>query len=86
MPTLDFLALLRRVSSGEHVEDDRVTYVRAQTFDLAFDRVIRLNTDGQVLEADHCRYEVQPGAVRMMTPGPAGGEQSAAGPIIATDA
>jgi diacylglycerol kinase (ATP) len=86
MPTLDFLALLRRVSSGEHVEDDRVTYVRAQTLDLAFDRVIRLNTDGQVLEADRCRYEVQPGAVRMMAPGPAGGARSAAGPVIATDA
>ena len=57
-------------TGGEHVEDERVTYVRARTLDLAFDRVIRLNTDGQVLEADRCRYEVQPGAVRMMVPGP----------------
>jgi diacylglycerol kinase (ATP) len=70
MPTLEFIALLRRVSSGEHVDDDRVTYFRAQELELTFDRVIRLNTDGQVLEADRCRYQVLPGAARVLMPGP----------------
>ncbi len=37
MPTLEFVALLRRVSSGEHVEDDRVTYFRTQALELTFD-------------------------------------------------
>jgi diacylglycerol kinase (ATP) len=68
MPTLEFVALLRRVSSGDHVEDERVTYFRTQNLDLAFERVVRINTDGQVLEADRCRYEVWPGAVRLMLP------------------
>ena len=32
-------------------------------------RRIAINTDGQVLEADHCRYEVLPRAVRVLIPG-----------------
>jgi diacylglycerol kinase (ATP) len=68
MPIVEFIALLRRVSSGEHVEDDRVTYFRAQTLELSFERAIRLNTDGQVLEADRCRYDVLPGAARVLVP------------------
>jgi diacylglycerol kinase (ATP) len=72
MPALDFVALLRRVSSGDHVEDDRVTYFRTQALELVFDRVIRINTDGQVLEADRCRYEVLAGAARVLMPRTAG--------------
>jgi diacylglycerol kinase (ATP) len=68
MPTLEFIALLRRVSNGDHVEDDRVTYFRIQALDLAFDHPVRLNTDGQVLEADRCRYDVLPGAARLLIP------------------
>jgi diacylglycerol kinase (ATP) len=68
MPALEFVALLRRVSSGDHVDDDRVTYFRTQALELAFDRVIRINTDGQVLEAGECRYEVWPGAARVLMP------------------
>jgi diacylglycerol kinase (ATP) len=68
MPTLEFVALLRRVSSGEHIEDERVTYFRTQALDLAFAREIRINTDGQVLAVDRCRYEVLPGAARVLMP------------------
>jgi len=68
MPTIDFIALLRRVSSGDHVEDDRVTYFRTQALDLAFGRDVRLNTDGQVLEAARCRYDLLPGAARVLIP------------------
>jgi diacylglycerol kinase (ATP) len=75
MPALEFVALLRRVSSGEHVEDERVTYFRTQGLDLAFVEPIRINTDGQVLEARRCRYQVLPGAARVLMPAP----RSAAG-------
>lgn len=68
MPIIEFVALLRRVSGGEHVEDDRVAYFRAQAIELSFERVIRLNTDGQVLEADRCRYDVLPGAASVLVP------------------
>lgn len=68
MPTLEFLALLRRVSEGEHVEDSRVTYFRSRGLELAFDRRLAVNTDGQPLEAERCRYEVLPQALRVVVP------------------
>ncbi|HEX8557048.1 MAG TPA: diacylglycerol kinase family protein [Pyrinomonadaceae bacterium] len=66
MPTAEFLALLPRVSGGGHVEDARVTYLRARELELRFDRVIKVNTDGEVLEADACRYRVLPRAARFL--------------------
>ena len=68
MPTIDFLALLTRVSKGEHVGDERVSYFRAAQVDFTFDRMITVNTDGQVLEADHCRYSILPEAARFLAP------------------
>ena len=68
MPTVEFLALLRRVSDGDHLEDERVAYFRARSLELAFDRRIAINTDGEVREAEHCRYDVLPGALRVLLP------------------
>lgn len=66
MPTVEFLALLRRVSSGEHLDDPRVTYVQATEIELAFDRPIKVNTDGQVFEAERCAYSILPGAATFL--------------------
>jgi diacylglycerol kinase (ATP) len=66
MPTLEFLTLLRRVSDGDHVEDDRVAYFRTRELELTFDRTIKVNTDGQVLEADRCCYRIMPRAARFL--------------------
>ena len=66
MPTVDFLALLKRVSGGEHVEDKRVVYFQAAALELVFDRVIKVNTDGEVLETNRCRYDVMPRAARFL--------------------
>ncbi len=66
MPTVEFLALLRRVSSGEHLEDPRVTYVQATEIELTFDRPIKVNTDGQVFEAERCAYSILPGAATFL--------------------
>lgn len=59
MGALEFVALLRRVSEGDHVEDPRVRYVRIERATLEFDRPIRVNTDGEVLEATRCEYRVR---------------------------
>jgi diacylglycerol kinase (ATP) len=66
MPMVDFLALLKRVSDGEHVDDPRVIYFQAEALELAFDRVIKVNTDGQVLETNRCCYDVLPRAARFL--------------------
>lgn len=58
MPTVEFLALLRQVASGDHLDDPRVTYLQTEAIELTFDRLIRVNTDGQVLEAASCSYSV----------------------------
>jgi diacylglycerol kinase (ATP) len=68
MPTVEFVALLRRVSSGDHVDDERVRYFRAREVTLSFDRVVKVNTDGQVLEANRCHYRVLSRAVRILKP------------------
>jgi diacylglycerol kinase (ATP) len=68
MPIIEFLALLRRVSDGDHVDDERVRYFRATNVQLAFDRQIKVNTDGQVLDVAQCDYRVLPKATHVLTP------------------
>lgn len=67
MPTVEFLALLRRVSSGEHLDDPRVTYVQTgDDIELVFERPTNVNTDGQVLEVRRCAYSVMPRAATFL--------------------
>jgi len=71
MPEGEFLALLGRVSSGGHLEDPRVSYLRVRDLDVRFDRTLKVNADGQVFEADHCAYRILPRAARVLVPPPA---------------
>jgi len=66
MPTLDSINLLSSVSGGTHVEDPRVLYFRAREIDLHFDRTIKVNTDGEVLDAADCSYRILPRAARFL--------------------
>jgi diacylglycerol kinase (ATP) len=59
-----FLTLLRRISTGDHLDDPLVTYRQFRDGELSFDRLIKVNTDGEVRQADTCRYRVMPGAAR----------------------
>ena len=52
MPMLDFIGLLSSVSGGDHIEDERVSYFHARELELRFNRPIKVNTDGEVLETD----------------------------------
>lgn len=66
MPTLEFLSLLSSVPAGDHIEDERVSYFRARELDIEFARPIKVNTDGEVLEADRCTYTTRARAARFL--------------------
>jgi diacylglycerol kinase (ATP) len=66
MPMLEFVSLLASVPSGDHVEDERVTYFRSHSLEIEFARPVKVNTDGEVLETDRCRYTVLPRAARFL--------------------
>ena len=66
MPTLEFVALLSKVAGGSHLEDARVRYFRVRTMEMTFDRPVKVNTDGELLEASTCSYRVLPGAARFL--------------------
>jgi diacylglycerol kinase (ATP) len=63
MPIVEFLGVLRQVTDGRHVEDERVHYIRTSAMTLASDRSIKVNTDGEVVEATSCQYSLRPGAL-----------------------
>ena len=79
MPTLEFIGLLTSVSAGEHLADPRVAYFRARSLELHFARAIKVNTDGEVLETDHCRYTLEPRAARFLAGDVLFAEQSESG-------
>jgi diacylglycerol kinase family enzyme len=64
--TAELVPLLRRMSRGEHLEDERVTYRQFRSAHMSFDRVIKVNTDGEVRESSVCRYTVMPLAARFL--------------------
>lgn len=73
MPTLEFIALLREVADGVHLGDPRVSYFRTRELTIDLDRIIKVNTDGQVLETDRCHYQLLPQAARFLAGPPARG-------------
>jgi diacylglycerol kinase family enzyme len=54
--------VLQAIGAGEHQDDERVQHFRASAFDLEFDRTVRVNTDGELLQANSCAYRVRPRA------------------------
>jgi len=76
MPTAEFISLLGRVADGQHLHDPRVAYLRVRELDVRFDRSIKVNTDGQVVEAAACHYGVLPRAARFLAPSPVSHDES----------
>jgi diacylglycerol kinase (ATP) len=58
MPLLDFVGVLQRISSGQHSSDPAIMHFRSSAFEMEFDRTVRVNTDGEVLDAHRCHYRV----------------------------
>ncbi len=64
MPMLEFIGVLQRIASGSNEGTAGVVHFRAAAFDLELSRTIRVNTDGEVLEASRCRYRVRRSAAQ----------------------
>jgi diacylglycerol kinase (ATP) len=60
VPLLEFIRVLQAIAAGDHPGDERVQHFRASSFDLEFDRVVRVNTDGELLRLASCDYRVHP--------------------------
>jgi len=64
MPMLEFVRVLQGLAAGGEAGHPGVLHFRSASFDLEFDRPVRVNADGEPLEADGCRYRVRPAAAR----------------------
>jgi diacylglycerol kinase (ATP) len=62
MPLMEFVAVLQRLATGQHRNDPAVLRFRSAAFELEFDRTVRVNTDGELLEASRCRYQTRRGS------------------------
>jgi len=66
-----FVAVLLKISDGAHTDRPEVEYFRVKALRLAFDRLVHVNTDGEVFQASVCDYRVLPAAARFLSPGAA---------------
>jgi YegS/Rv2252/BmrU family lipid kinase len=69
-PKLRFLANLPKVFAGTHVEQSEISSHRAREVEIAADRPFDVYADGDVLTELPARLRVEPGALRVVTPGP----------------
>jgi diacylglycerol kinase family enzyme len=64
LPRLEFISVLQQIASGNGHRIEGVHSFRAAAFDLESSRTIRVNTDGELLEASHCEYRIGGRALR----------------------
>jgi diacylglycerol kinase (ATP) len=62
MAKLEFVGVVQRLAAGGDPGHPAVLRFRSSSFDLELSRRARVNTDGELLEADSCRYRVRPAA------------------------
>ena len=67
MPTLEFLAVLQRIAAGDEGEAGLLVRFRAASLDLEFSRIVRVNTDGEVLETPAAHYRIHRRAARFFS-------------------
>jgi len=63
MSMLEFVGVLQQIAAGGDPTHPGVRRLRASAFDFEFDRRVRVNTDGELLEAERCRYRVRRAAL-----------------------
>ena len=64
MSMLEFVSVLQGIAAGSDTLHPGVMHFRASSFDLELSRRSRVNTDGELLEAEICRYRVRHAGAR----------------------
>jgi diacylglycerol kinase (ATP) len=64
MTLMEFVGVLQRIAAGDESDDGGVMHFRASAADFTFDRPVRVNTDGEVLDASRCSYRVRSSVLR----------------------
>jgi diacylglycerol kinase (ATP) len=64
LPTVEFLRVLQRIGAGDRNGHPDLRHFRTSALDMTFDRVVRINTDGEVLTARAAQYRTDPRAAR----------------------
>ena len=64
MSMLEFIGVLQQIAGGTYDAAAGVVHFRAAAFDFEFSRPIRVNTDGEVLEAGRTEYRVRQAGAR----------------------
>jgi diacylglycerol kinase (ATP) len=67
-PAFEFAALLAKLAEGKHVNDPHVVWLRANRLELFFERMTKINADGEAFEARAASYGVLPRALRVLAP------------------
>jgi diacylglycerol kinase (ATP) len=67
-PPFEFAALVAKLAEGKHVDDPHVLWLRAKRLELFFDRMTKINADGESFEARAASYAVLPRALRVLAP------------------
>ncbi len=60
--------IARRLRKGEHVDHDNVIHLRSTQLYLSADPPQQLNVDGELFDDTPARFEVRPGALRVLVP------------------
>ncbi len=66
MPLWEFATVLQRMATSGHPGDARVTHFRTRELAMSFNRRVRANVDGELLETTECHYTVAPRAVTFL--------------------
>lgn len=70
MGRADFLRLAPDLRAGNHVDDENVIYRQLREVEIKGSEALRVNADGEPVDARTLRYAVRPRALRLPVPGP----------------
>jgi diacylglycerol kinase (ATP) len=68
LPMLEGIKQIRRLSQGRHTDHEKVRYFTAKAISVGADEPVDVATDGEIIGTTPARFEVKPGALRLLVP------------------